>query len=184
MGLFNKKLSLEEILKSIEALSEEEKAELIAKMQEGETTEEAETVEETSTEETNEGEEVVEETEEVTEAPAEEVPTEEAPTEEVVEETPAEAPVEETVDATPTEPEQGLNQVEENNQADVMQQFTDRLSALEEKLASFEELKARMEEYTQKQADKLGYKGSIPSGKKDYKDMSADELSRELRTEI
>ena len=63
MGLFNKKLSLEEILKGIEALSEEEKAVLAEKMQEKPTeepTEEVvekpveETPEEPSTEETNE----------------------------------------------------------------------------------------------------------------------------------
>ena len=183
MGLFNKKLSLEEILKGIESLSEEEKAMLKEKMQEEakpveEETEATEPVEETSTEEpTSDGEEVVEETEEVEETAEE--PVEEVSNEENIEE----SNVETTEEAT-TEPEQGLNQVEENNQADIIQQMTDRLSALEEKFATFEDLKAKMEEFTQKQADKFGYKGSIPGAKKDYKDMSADELSKELRTEI
>ena len=40
MGLFNKKLSLEEILKAIEGLSDEEKAQVKAKMEQGATVEE------------------------------------------------------------------------------------------------------------------------------------------------
>ena len=159
MGLFNKKLSLEEILKGIEALSEEEKAVLVEKMQD----KPAEEVKETET----------------VEEPIEEASNEETTNEEVVEET-----AEPTEETPATEPVEELNQVEENNQAEVIQQMTDRLSALEEKLASFEELKAKMEEFTTKQAEKFGYKGSIPGAKKDYKDMSASELSKELQTEI
>jgi hypothetical protein len=33
-----------------------------------------------------------------------------------------------------------------------------------------------MEEYTKKQADNFGYKGGLLGAKKDYKDMSTEEL--------
>lgn len=170
MGLFNKKLSLEEILKAIEGLSDEEKAQVKSKMEapiEEVQEEKQEVVEEQvdkeeMTEETEQPEEVaqeVEETVENTETPAEE-PTEEQP----------EVPVE----------TEELNKVEEDNKDEVIQGLTDRLTALEEKLAQFDELKGLMEEFTKKQADSFGYKGAIPGAKKDISEMSASELKEKM----
>ena len=175
MGLFNKKLSLEEILKAIEGLSDEEKAQVKAKMEEKPVEEPIEEIQE-------EGQEVVEkqvdneeETQE-TEQP-EEVAQED---EETVDntETPAEEPTEEQP-KIPAETEE-LNQVEEDNKDEVIQGLTERLTALEEKLAQFDELKGLMEKFTKKQADSFGYKGAIPGAKKDISEMSASELKEKM----
>ena len=171
MSLFNKKLSLEDILKAIDGLSEEEKAKLKAKI-DG-TTEETELPEENQ----------VDNTEETGEVPAEETATEE-PTEEIgaetegVEEQPSVEGAEQTPQ-TPPETEE-LNGVEQDNSNEVMQGITERLQAIEEKLAEFDELKSLMEEYTKKQADSFGYKGAVPGGKKDIHDMDAKELKAKL----
>ena len=173
MGLFNKKMSLEDILKAIESLSEEEKAEIKAKMEEPS---EQPKVEETPSEEPK-GEEVIDET------PAE--PTEEIGEVEESAETgePSAEPVEEpSAEQSPViESETNeLNPVEQENKDDVMQGVIDRLQALEEKLAEFDELKALMEDFTKKQADSFGYKGAIPGAKKDIHEMSASELKEKM----
>jgi hypothetical protein len=186
MGLFNKKMSLEDILKAIEGLTDEEKAKVKAKMEEP--TE--------STEETNEvpeqvqGEPVEEKSEEVTEQPAmEEGESVEETDGEVLEgenlEQPTEPPVTEpTNPEIPPETEQ-FNDVEQDNKDDVLHGLSDRIQALEEKLSEFEELKALMEDYTKKQADSFGYKGAVPGAKKDIHEMSASELkSKMLNGEI
>lgn len=173
MALFKKKLSLAEIIEGINSLTEEEKAELKNQMENGETTEETENAEEvindTKTNEVAENGEEVTETEEVKEEEIEETPNTEA---EAVEEVSANAQSEE------------LNAIEEENKEDINTQLAERVSALEKELAEFKELKEMMQEFTQKQADKFGYKGEIPYGKKDYSQMSTSELSKELRSEI
>lgn len=168
MGLFNKKLSLEEILKAIEGLSEEEKAQVKAKMEEPkeEETEVAQEVESDTTE--VESEEPVEQAEEPTEEVQEEA------TKEVAEEN-----VEETAETTPET--EKLNPVEEDNKEDVFSGLADRIQALEERLAELDELKALMEDFTKKQADSFGYKGAIPGAKKDIHEMSASELRQKIQ---
>ena len=168
MGLFNKKLSLEEILKAIAGLSEEEKAQVKAKMEEPaeEETEVAQEVESDTTE--VESEEPVEQAEEPTEEVQEEA------TEEVAEES-----VEETAETTPETEE--LNSVEEDNKEEVLSGLADRIQALEERLAELDELKALMEDFTKKQADSFGYKGAIPGAKKDIHEMSASELRQKIQ---
>ncbi len=170
MGLFKKKLSLEEILESINELSEEEKAELKSKMEGGESVEEvkAEEVEEKVDNEI----ETTEVAEENGEETTEEVVAEETAETEAVEEVGAEAQGEE------------LNAVEEENKEDVSVQLAERVSALEQELAELKELKEKMQEFTKKQAEKFGYEGALPSAKKDYSEMSAEELKKELSSSI
>lgn len=180
MGLFgNKKLSLEEILKGIDNLSEEEKAQVLAKVQKTETAEtEAETPEETQveSEQTKEqGEESTEQTEEVEESvEAEETAETDGEPVEQVEETPEQT----------EEPANEVDPTEEKNREDVMAGLVQRVSELEQKFSALEALKEKMDEYTKKQAEKFGYSGSTPGAKKDYSEMSADEMGKQLRTEI
>jgi hypothetical protein len=159
MGFFNRKLSLEDILEAIEGLSEDEKAQVKAKMEElGETPEEPkEMPEEPQVDNMEEKGEGVEEMEQP----------------EGVEETPSEVP--ENVPETDQ-----LDGVEQDNKEDVLHGLGDRIQALEEKLAEFDELKALMEDFTKKQADSFGYKGAIPGVKKDIHDMSASELKQKM----
>lgn len=163
MALFGKKMSLEEILKAIKGLSEEEKAQLKAEI-DGETEETTEEVEQV----TEPQEETEEQVEETVEEPVEE------PTEEVEQAPVPEQPVQEQPQ------EQELNDVEQDNKEDVVAGLMDRLQAVEEKLATFDELKALMEDYTKKQADSFGYKGAVPGAKKDIHDMSATELKQKM----
>jgi hypothetical protein len=175
MALFGKKLSLEEILKAIEGLSDEEKAQVKAKMEEkpveepieeGQEVVEKQVDNQETTEETEQTEEVAQEVEEPVEEPTENV------------ETPNEEPTEEQPEI-PAETEE-LNPIEEGNKDEVIQGLTERLTALEEKLAQFDELKGLMEEFTKKQADSFGYKGAIPGAKKDIHEMSASELKEKM----
>ena len=174
MALFNKKLSLDEILKAIEGLSEEDKAKVKAKMDEGapvEETPEVENVEEqadnTAEGESEQPEQVGEEVEEQG-ALVEEVPGEEQPTEQPTPE-----------GEMPPETEE-LDGVEQDNKDEVISGLVDRVQALEEKLAELNELKGLMEQFTKKQADSFGYKGAVPGAKKDIHDMSASELKEKM----
>lgn len=171
MALFNKKLSLDEILKAIEGLSEEEKAKVKAKMDEGapvEETPEVENVEEQA-DNTAEGES------ELPKEPGEEVG--EAPVEAPGEEQPTEQPTPEGEIPQQTEE---LDGVEQDNKDEVISGLVDRVQALEEKLAELDELKGLMEQFTKKQADSFGYKGAVPGAKKDIHDMSASELKEKM----
>lgn len=197
-----KKLTLEEILQAIEGLSEEEKAQVVEKAQGAQ--------QEKQTDEIPEEKQVEEKTEEPSVVPTEktedvemEEEKKEIPEESLdpVPETPEEKPTEDTIPQPTTEkeaekqiPEEPTkeavtptNDVEKDNQAEMVKALTDRVTALEEAnktlstaLEEFKELKALMEEYTNKQADSFGYKGQIPGAKKDIKDMSADELKSHI----
>ena len=68
----------------------------------------------------------------------------------------------------------------EDNRDDIIKGLTDRLSAIEETMSQFAELKTKMEEFTAKQAESFGYKGQVPSAKKDMQDMSAAELKHQI----
>ena len=181
MALFGKKkLSLEEILEGIKALSDEEKAKALSAMQgedKAEPTEEVEQVEDAEVETTEsekvEGEqgeetEAVEGVEETTEKPVE--PTEETEGAEM----PAE-PTEEA-DATLAESESATDEMANDNRDEIIKQLTDKVNEMSEQLKGLLELQQKMEEYTSKQAESFGYKGNVLGAKKDFKDMSTDEL--------
>ena len=202
-----KKLTLEEILQAIEGLSEEEKAQVVEKAQGAQQEQQTDEIpeelpEEKQVEEKTEEPSVVptEKTEDVEkEEEKEEIPEESL---DPVPETPEEKPTEDTIPPQltpekeaekqiPEEPTKEAvtptNDVEKDNQAEMVKALTDRVTALEEAnktlssaLEEFKELKALMEEYTNKQADSFGYKGQIPGAKKDIKDMSADELKSHI----
>lgn len=163
MGLFSKKMTKEDILKAISLLSDEEKSELIDMLEDES---EATDVVENDIEEKVEVKEEVEDTDE-TES------DEYATGEDVKEE------VEEKV-----ETHEKLDDIEEENKENTLTMLVDRISALENALEEFKDLKELMEEYTKKQADSFGYKGKVPGAKKDYADMSAEELGRELAITI
>lgn len=174
MALFGKKkLSLNEILEGINNLSEEEKAKAIAAMQGESKPEETEVVEDTEVEAT-EGEEQSEQVEE-----SETV----EPTEDSVEPTPSEEAVEESVepkteeaDVTLPEGESATEEMANDNRDAIIHQLADKVNELSEQIQGLLELKMLMEEYTGKQAESFGYKGNVLGAKKDYKDMSTEEL--------
>lgn len=184
MGLFGKKkLSLDEILEGINNLSEEEKAKALAAMH-GNAEPKKEEVEEQVEDagvETTEGEEV--EGEQVESEAAEEVEEVEEPAETAVEPTPEEGEVEEAAepqteeaDVTLAEGESATDEMANDNRDAIIHQLTDKVNELSEQIKGLLELKTLMEEYTGKQAESFGYKGNVLGAKKDYKDMSTEEL--------
>ena len=167
MALFGKKtMSLDEILKAINSLSEEEQKELFAKMQ-------------GNTEETKDVEEV-EESGQVTDeeqGEATETETTEEETQDIPEET-GEVAVEESteVEGAMPEEESARDEMAEDNSGQIIQQLTDKVNELSEQVKGLLELKEVMENYTKKQAESFGYKGDLLGVKKDVKDMSTEEL--------
>ena len=177
MALFKK--TVDDIVKYISKLSEEEKAELQEKLKSPATEESAvEGVEET----TDTDVETEDKGEEVTESEGEEVGDEKV-TEEVTEEIPegqeevGEVTEETSDDAVALdETESARDEMAEDNRDEIIHGLTDKVNELEEQVKSLLELKSLMEEYTKKQADNFGYKGNLLGARKDLKDMSADEL--------
>lgn len=177
MALFKK--TVDDIVKYISKLSEEEKAELEEKLKSPVPEENAvEEVEETETADV----ETEDKGEEVTKSEGEEVGDETA-TEEVAEEIPegqeevgevTEEPVQDN--ATLDETESARDEMAEDNRDKIIHGLADKVNALEEEVKGLLELKSLMEEYTKKQADNFGYKGNLLGARKDLKDMSADEL--------
>ena len=179
MALFKK--TVDDILKYISKLSEEEKAELEEKLKspvpEENAVEEVEETTDTDVKTENSGEEVAESEGKV----AEEVETEmqEEATEEPTEQQEkvgevAEEPVQDN--ATLDETESARDEMAEDNRDEIIHGLADKVNALEEEVKGLRELKSLMEEYTKKQADNFGYKGNLLGTRKDLKDMSADEL--------
>ena len=189
MALFGKKLSaIEELKRAYEKLSDEEKEAFKKSLTPEETTEETKTEEEVK-EETKPGEEATEEVEqaateessetenaETTEATDEES-SEVETTEEQKEEVPA--PTEETTEVT-----EEISDEQADNRDEVIQGLTDRVNALEEALKGFEELKALMEEYNAKNAERFGYKGKSDTEKKSFQDMTTEELAERQKITI
>lgn len=180
MVLFGKKkLTLDEILEGIKDLSEEDKAKALAAMQ-GE--EKAAPTEMETQAESTEGEEVKEEKAEATAEPENvEEPAMESETEEVAEPMEAEAQpteevAEESADVVLPEGESATDEMAEDNRDQIIHQLSDKVNELSEQIQGLLELKTLMEEYTGKQAESFGYKGNVLGAKKDFKDMSTDEL--------
>lgn len=180
--LLGKVKTAKELLALFDKLPDEEKETFINGLDKEIPTEEAvaePVVEEPAaepTEETNEAvEEVEEPVEEAVETPVEEpveTPVEE-PTEEAAEEPveeKVEEPVEEVVeDATATD-----------NKDEIIEGLTARIVELEKSVKEIEELKALMQDYTAKQADKFGYKGEVKGGAKPLQEYTATELKESI----
>ena len=135
MGIFNKKITLDEILKAISDLSEEEKAKLIGTLSDGKTEETATDASEDANNVTDCGKDCA--SKEETNA-AEEVA-------ETPEETGEDAPENQTSQDTSAE----------ENRDDVIQILSARVGDLEEKIAKIDKLRDRMEEYERKTAERL-----------------------------
>ena len=170
MALFGKKkFTLEELLKGVQDLSTDEKAQFLDALKG--MNESKEEVKEESKEEVVE-EEKVEETEEVVEAVEKVDDNQEAETveeevkpeqgEEVIEETEVEK-TEET--ASFPEEESARDEMAEDNRDEIIHQLTEKVNAMEESMKEMLELKRLMEEYTKKQADQFGYKGNLLGAK-------------------
>ena len=182
MALFGKKLSLDEILKGIDELSEEDKAQVKSKMEDLYKAEDEREIDKIE-EEKAEGTEVKDEKEEEVKDESKEIGEDVDKVETEVENGETVAPTEEKAEETETDNEE-LDNVEKDNKEDVLSNFGERITSLEAKIEELTALKDKMEEFTRKQAEKFGYKGGIPSGKKDYGEMTADELAKELKSEI
>ena len=172
--MFGRKASAEEVLKLFAQLSDEEKAKVLKGVQPKPEDERPAPESEKSGEEN----EVQGENEQTENIPAE-----------------GEEEAQESSDGiTAKEGEGGAEQTEESVETDggeedplteengeeVTAKLAERVSALEEALKGFEDLKARMEEFTAKQAENFGYKGRPFGERKSMEDMSADELKESI----
>ena len=170
--LLGKVKTAKELLALFDKLPEEEKQVFIDGLDKTEeTVEETEEVVETS------AEEPVEEAEEVAEEKAEET------TEEVVEET--EEQTEPTVEPSVEETEKPVEEVVDDatakdNKDEIIEGLTARVVELEKAVQEIEDLKALMQDYTTKQAEKFGYKGEVKGGAKPLQDYTANELKESI----
>ena len=178
MSLFKRKITLEEILEGIAALSPEEKSKVQEKLTGEDPAEE--TAPEAAPSEASEPEQI-DEASTIEEPPApEEAPTETA--EESSESASTEAAEPEITESTDSEatvvPEE--NKQEKENYAVIIKELTDRVNAFEAQLSALNELKARMDEYVSKQRESFGYKSNIQGESDDIDNMSADELKSKI----
>lgn len=185
MALFGKKsLTLDEILKGIDGLSDEEKEKVHAKMQDlykAEDEREIDKIEEDKAEDTETADEKAEEVKEESEEIGKDVDeVEEEVKDDETEEATEEQATEETSEEETTEEETSTERLAEENEHEVIKQLTDRVGELENQIKDLLELKSEMEAFTEKQRKAYGYEGRVMGGKKDYKDMTADELKKEI----
>ena len=191
MALFGKKLStLDEIKKAYENLSDEDKEtfkqsitdrvdESVAAQKE----DEGEKSEQSAEAEIHEalGEEHAEdkgETEELGEK--DDTPKEEA--EDKRDETDEKSSEVETSE-TEDKPED-VSKEQVDNRDEIIKGLTDRVTALENGLKELDELKAAMDEYNKKNAERFGYKGKTDTEKKSFNDMSVKELEERQKMKI
>lgn len=209
MALFDKKgkkLTLDEILKGIDNLPEEEKAKVKSKMDDIYKAEDereidkieedkasddqvkddkAEDVKSESEEIGKEVDEVESEIEEDEEDSEKDTETDISPEEideddELIDKTPTDETKDVEVDETVAEEVDD----KEDEKNDVIERLTARVKELESFMSDVVPLVELMRDYTSKQAKKFGYEGAIPGAKKDFKDMDADELSKHIASEI
>lgn len=157
-GKEGKKLSLDEILKGIDNLPEEDKMKVHEKMKDlykAEDEREIDKIEREKADDNDKADEKFEDEKEESEEIGKDVDE-----------------VEEKFEENKDEKE------------DVLKSHNDRIAALEEKLNKYDGLFAKMEEINKKHEDDIGYKSKTPSEKKSYGDMSSKELAAELKSEI
>lgn len=180
MAIFSKKRTLDDILKDIDALSPEEKAEIGKKMQDlykAEDEREIDKIEETKADSAEVADEKAEEVKDESEVIGKDV--DEVEKEVKADETPAEEAKTEDVEKEPVEGEADPEKADKT--AEVLKGITDRLGALEGVISELTELKEKMDEYVKKQEESFGYKSDFGSdGNKSMDDMSAEELKHKL----
>lgn len=206
MGIFSKKITLDEILKALDGLTPEEKQKIhekTADLYKAEDEREIDKIEEekadTAADADEKAEEVSEESEEIgkdvdeikdeaaedgdplaEEAEEDEDEESEEEGDDDAEEEIPEAQPEEMPDEQPEVVEPPLDPGEEANVAEIVKSLTEKVNAMEHTLAELTELKAEYEKYVEKQKGNFGYKSGAHGSKKDYADMSADELKNEI----
>ena len=203
MALFSKKITLEDILKALPTLSDDEKKALHEKMGDlykAEDEREIDKIEEekadTDTEADDKAEDVKDESEEIGkdvdeieedaaedgDTEAEEAEEEKEDGDEEAEEDgaePYELEEEKDVEVNPDVKEHIEPSVKDNTDQ-VLETLGNKVSALEQTVAELNALKEEMEKYVEKQKEAFGYKGNPNPGKKDYSDMSAAELKADI----
>ena len=199
MALFDKKgkkLSLDEILKGIEYLSDDEKAKVKAKMEDlykAEDEREIDKIEEDKADDKDVAEDKAEDVKAESEEIGKDVDTVEKEVEEhedheekeTVEEEAEEHAEGEDVDAkVEVEPIEEFADGKADEQEDVGERLVARVAELEKFVEELAPLVELMKDYTEKQAKKFGYEGKVPGLKKGFDEMTTEELSKSIRSEI
>lgn len=191
MALFKKRLSLDEILKAVSALSPEDK-EKVRAAAESEAPVEEPPAENKATEGTPEvpaGEPADEPEGEApgtasgdsteTADPAAETDDANATAAEEADESEAvSADAETDVDGTPNETVQ--DEEADEHGAEIIKALTDRVIALEDGMKTLKALQERMEEYDARNAENFGYLGKPGDKQQDIAEMSASELKEKM----
>lgn len=194
MGLFSKKITLDDILKALPELTDEEKAQLHEKtsdLYKAEDEREIDKIEEekadSDTEADEKADEVKEESEEigkdvdeVEEEAAEDGDPEAEEAEAEKEDEGDGAEPYELDDNKPEEVEPPLDESEKDNTAEIIKSLTDKVNGLEAALSSLTALKEEMEKYVGKQKEAFGYKSDVRGNKADIDNMSAEELKAQI----
>lgn len=177
MAIFGKKkLTLDEILEGIKDLSDEDKAKIGEKMKDLYKSEDEREIDKIEAEKSDDGEVKDEKAEEVSEE-SEEIGKDVDEVKDEVADDEAETDAkEESDESVLDETESARDEMADDNRDGIIHGLTDKVNDLAKKVESLLELRELMEEYTKKQADTFGYKGGLLGVKKDYKDMSTEEL--------
>lgn len=194
MGLFTKKLTLDEILKALPALSPEEKKQLHEKtsdLYKAEDEREIDKIEEEKAETPEKADEKADKVNEESEVIGKDVDELEGKAKEIEEKDEGES--EEPEEAEETEEPIALDLKEEANEevtaeepsqddenAETIKALTDRLNAIEETVSALNSLKEEMEAYVQKQKDAFGYKGNSKLESDDLLKMNSAELKNHI----
>lgn len=183
MAMFGRKATAEEVMKLFAQLSDDEKSKVLEGLKKPDTEDETQIAE---AEEHIEGKGEENGTEDQTEKDVEDESVGEQehldgnedsqPAEERIAESEGAEAADEAKEEAPAEED---TQTAENGE-EVTAKLAERISALEEALKGFEKLKARMEEFTAKQAENFGYKGRAFGERRSMEDMSADELKEHI----
>lgn len=180
--MFGRKTTAEDVMKLFSALSDEEKAKFLDGVKPK--TEDEEQIAEAETDIAEKGEENG-----TKDQTAQDIENESVREQEKLDGNETSEAAEDVIDESerteaaenPTAPPAGENDAQtEENGGEVLAKLAERLTAVEAALKDFGELKSRMEEFTAKQAENFGYKGKPFGGKKDWNDMSAEELKNEI----
>ena len=167
--MFGKKTTAEDVLKMFETLSDDEKKKVMDAVKP--TTEEQ--IEKAETDIAEKGEDSQTEKDRIDESVGEqekEDGNEDSQT--------AKDRVDESEGMEKAEETKDLNADE--NRDKIIKALEDRVSALENGIKALSELKSKMEEYAEKQADTFGYKGKDEAGGKNMDDMTAEELKKHI----
>ena len=174
--MFGKRNTAEELMKLYGALPDEEKKKFLDSVN-GPKAEEAESPQKESTEEiqTMEQPPAEEDGDPADESSAK--GSEEQKHEDTSQET---VPAEEESSETSRLTEGESDPQTDENVSEIVKGLTDRLAAVETALKELDELKEQMQKYTQAQADRFGYSGTVAVAPKGYGDMTADEMKRKI----